>query len=67
MTLPAEGFALYDIAHPTDPQVNGFGFYRSVDGGTTPLLFPFFSHFYFPLLHVVFFEFGKYSSLSLGA
>ena len=38
MALPTEGFALYNIAHPTDPQVNGFGFYRSVDGGTTLLL-----------------------------
>lgn len=38
MTLPTEGFVLFDIAHPVDPQVNGFGFYRSVDAGTTLLL-----------------------------
>src|SRR5690349_10331467 len=28
----------YDIQDPTDPQVNGFGFYRTVVDGTTPLL-----------------------------
>lgn len=38
MALPSEGFAIFDIAHPTDPQVNGFGVYRSVDQGTTLLL-----------------------------
>lgn len=29
---------IYNLQNPTDPQVNGFGFYRTVVDGTTPLL-----------------------------
>ena len=36
--LPSGGFALYNIPHPSDPQVNGLGVYRTVDTGSSLLL-----------------------------
>ena len=37
VTLTAEALAIGDIRHPTDAQVNGFGVYRTVAGGTSHL------------------------------
>ena len=38
MALPTNGFAIHQIEHPEDPQVNGFGLYRTIDGGSSVLL-----------------------------
>lgn len=38
MALPTNGFVIHQIPHPVDPQVNGFGFYRTIDEGSSVLL-----------------------------
>jgi len=38
MALPTNGFVIHQIPHPDDPQVGGFGFYRTIDEGASTLL-----------------------------